>query len=196
ELLPGPSGMAPELIPALTARARQIAARTGAYWTDQFTNVDMVAGYRRLGAELGAQVPGRIDAVCLFVGTGGCFLGTSAALRERHPGLRRVVVEPAESAVLSGGPAGSHRVEGGGIGRRPPLLGADSYDEVLAVPQAEAFATARRAARVEGLLSGPSTGINLAAALALARRLGPGRQVATVLVDSGLKYVDGPLYAG
>ncbi|GGK06662.1 cysteine synthase [Pilimelia anulata] len=195
ELVPAPAGMTPDLIPAMTARVREIAARTGAYWTDQFTNTDMVAGYRRLGAELLAGVPGPIDAVCLYVGTGGCFLGTSAALRERYPDLLRAVVEPAESAVLSGGPPGAHRVEGGGIGRRPPLLAPDAHDEVLAVPQAEAFALARRAARAEGILSGPSTGINLAAALRLARRLGPGRTVVTVQVDSGLKYLDGPLHA-
>ena len=116
-------------------------------------------------------------------------------LRERWPGLRRVVVEPAESAVLSGKPAGTHRIEGGGIGSRPPLLGPGDWDDVIAVSSVDAIAMARRAARLEGVWSGPSTGANLVAALEIARRLGPGHRVATVLVDSGLKYLGGAVYA-
>jgi cysteine synthase A len=104
------------------------------------------------------------------------------------------VVEPGESAVLSGGPPGTHHIEGGGIGARPPQLQAADYDEVIAIPEAEAFATARRAARAEGVFSGPSTGANLAAAVQIARRLGPGHRVITIQVDSGLKYLGGPLY--
>jgi cysteine synthase A len=105
------------------------------------------------------------------------------------------VVEPAESAVLSGGPPGIHHIEGGGIGHRPPLLHPDDYDEVIAIPDADAFAEARRAARHDGIFSGPSTGANLLAAAQLARRLGPGHRVVTVQVDSGLKYLAGSLYA-
>ncbi len=113
----------------------------------------------------------------------------------RLPSLHRVVVEPAESAVLSGGPPGTHHIEGGGTGRRPPQLEATDYDEVLAVPEAEAFARARAAAREDGIFSGPSTGANLVAAIALARRLGPGHRIVTLQVDSGLKYLAGSLYA-
>jgi cysteine synthase A len=105
-----------------------------------------------------------------------------------------VVVEPAESAVLSGGVAGTHHIEGGGIGHWPPLLGPEDFDEVVAVPEADAFAMAREAARTEGIFSGPSTGANLIAALGLARRLGAGHRVVTVQVDSGLKYLAGSLY--
>jgi cysteine synthase A len=97
--------------------------------------------------------------------------------------------------VLSGGPPGIHHIEGGGIGHRPPLLGPADYDEVVAVPEAEAFATARQAARAEGIFSGPSTGANLAAALDIACRLGPGHRVVTIQVDSGLKYLAGELYS-
>jgi len=97
--------------------------------------------------------------------------------------------------VLSGRPPGTHHIEGGGIGRRPPLLDRADYDEVIAVPEAEAFETARRAARDEGIFSGPSTGANLAAALDTARRLGPGHRVITLQVDSGLKYLTGQLYS-
>jgi cysteine synthase A len=108
--------------------------------------------------------------------------------------MLRVAVEPAESAVLSGQPAGTHRIEGGGVGFRPDLLDPEDVDEVVPVSTADAFAMARRAARVEGLLSGPSTGANLVAALQLAQRLGPGRRVLTAQVDSGLKYLTGPLF--
>jgi cysteine synthase A len=193
ELVASPQGITPELIPAMMRRAGEIAAETGAFATDQFNNVDMVNGYRGLGEELLEQLPG-ITAFCGYVGTAGCFLGATRALRAALPALHRVVVEPAESAVLSGGPPGTHHIEGGGIGRRPPQLAPSDYDEVIAVPEAEAFAMARAAARAEGVFSGPSTGANLVAAIALARRLGPGHRIVTVQVDSGLKYLAGRLY--
>jgi cysteine synthase A len=178
-------------------RAAEIAAQTGAFATDQFNNTDMVEGYRRLGEELLDQLPGPppISAFCSYVGTAGCFLGVSRALAAALPQVHRVVVEPAESAVLSGGPPGTHHIEGGGIGRRPPQLHPADYDEVVAIPEAQAFETARRAARAEGIFSGPSTGANLAAAVGVARRLGPGHRVVTVQVDSGLKYLAGQLYS-
>ena len=197
ELIPSPAGITPDLIPAMMRRAAEITAETGALATDQLNNADMVDGYRRLGEELLEQLPGPppITAFCSYVGTAGCFLGAARALTATLPGLHRVVVEPGESAVLSGGPAGTHHIEGGGIGYRPPLLGPADYDEAVAVPEAEAFEMARRAARTEGIFSGPSTGANLVAALSIARRLGPGHRVVTVQVDSGLKYLGGSLYS-
>ncbi len=194
ELIHSPEGITPELIPAMMRRAAEIAAETGAFATDQFNNTDMVDGYRGLGEELIAQLAGPIDAFCAYVGTAGCFLGTTRAMRTALPMLHRVAVEPGESAVLSGGPPGTHHIEGGGIGRRPPQLDPSDYDEVIAVPQAEAFAMARQAALAEGVFSGPSTGANLVAARQLARRLGSGHRVVTVQVDSGLKYLAGGLY--
>jgi cysteine synthase len=194
ELLPSPQGITPALIPAMVRRAGEIAAETGAFWTDQFNNTDMTDGYRRMGEELLAQVPGT-DAFCSYVGTAGCFLGVTRALRDKLPAVHRVAVEPAESAVLSGGPPGVHRIEGGGIGHRPPQLRPEDVDEVVAVPGAEAFARARTAARADGIFSGPSTGANLVAAERTAARLGAGRRVVTVQVDSGLKYLAGDLFA-
>ena len=197
ELIPSPAGITPDLIPAMMRRAAEIAAQTGAFATDQFNNTDMVDGYRTLGEELLDQLPGLppVSAFCSYVGTAGCFLGVSRVLAARFPGLHRVVVEPGESAVLSGRPPGTHHIEGGGIGRRPPQLHTADYDEIIAVPEAEAFQTARRAARQEGIFSGPSTGANLAAALSLARRLGPGHRVVAIQVDSGLKYLASQLYS-
>jgi cysteine synthase A len=196
ELLPSPEGITPTLIPRMQARAGEIAAETAGFQTDQFQNTDMVDGYLALGQELFDQVDGRLDAIDVYVGTAGCFLGTTRALRDRLPEVHRVAVEPAESAVLSGGRAGIHRIEGGGVGFVPPLLTlGDDVDEVIAVPTADAFAMARRAAREDGIWSGPSTGANIAAALILARRLGEGARVATIQVDSGLKYLAGELYS-
>jgi cysteine synthase A len=197
ELIPSPDGITPRLIPSMMRRAAEIAAQTGAFATDQFNNADMIEGYRRLGEELLVQLPGSppIGAFCSYVGTAGCFLGVSRALTAALPGLHRAVVEPAESAVLSGGPPGTHHIEGGGIGHRPPQLHPADYDEVIAIPEARAFVTARQAARDEGIFSGPSTGANLAAALDIAGQLGPGHRVVTLQVDSGLKYLTGPLYS-
>ena len=194
EIVPSPEGITPALIPRMRARSAEIAAEVGGYQTDQFRNTDMVDGYRRLGEELIEQVAGAVDALCLYIGTAGCFLGVSQALRARYPEMTRVAVEPYESAVLSGGSPGTHRIEGGGIGFVPDLLSLDDIDEVIAVPTADAFAMARRATRTDGVFSGPSTGANLIAALEVARRLGPGHRVVTIQVDSGLKYLNGPLF--
>ena len=195
ELIASPEGITPDLVPAMRARAAELALEIGGFQTDQFNNTDMVVGYRALGTEVIEQLDGSLDAWVGYVGTAGCFLGVTQVLRERWPGLRRVVVEPAGSAVLSGKPAGTHRIEGGGIGSRPPLLGPGDWDDVIAVSSVDAIAMARCAARLEGVWSGPSTGANLVAALEIARRLGPGHRVATVLVDSGLKYLGGAVYA-
>jgi cysteine synthase A len=194
ELIPSPEGITPQLIPAMRARAAEIAAEIGGYQTDQFNNHDMVDGYARIGEELFDQLGGRLDAWVSYLGTAGSFLGVTRALRRRLPKLERIVVEPTESAVLSGAPAGTHRIEGGGIGSVPPQLQRTDWDAVEAVSTADAFAMARRAARSEGVWSGPSTGANLVAALRVARRLGPSARVATVLVDSGLKYLEGEVY--
>jgi cysteine synthase A len=156
----------------------------------------MIDGYRRLGEELLEQLPGppAIAAFCSYVGTAGCFLGTTRAMAAKLPTLHRVVAEPQESSVLSGGPPGTHHIEGGGIGSWPPMLRPEDFDEVIPVPQADAFAMARAGARGEGVFSGPSTGANLIAALRVARRVGAGHRVVTVQVDSGLKYLQDGVY--
>jgi cysteine synthase A len=194
ELIHSPEGITPSLIPAMQARAREIVAETGGFATDQFHNTDMIDGYLALGDELLTQLDGRIDAIVIYAGTAGCYMGTCRALRAAIPAIHRVAVEPAESPVLSGGVGGTHRIEGGGIGFWPPLLERDAIDEVIAVPTEVAFETARSVALSDGIWSGPSTGANITAARQVAERLGPGRRVATIQVDSGLKYLAGPLY--
>jgi len=195
ELLPSPEGITKDLVPRMMARAREIVADTGGYPTDQFNNTDMVDGCLALGRELAAQVDGQLDAFCTYVGTAGCFIGTAAGLRETIPDVARVAIEPEESAVLSGRRPGTHRIEGGGVGFWPPQLKAELIDEVQTVSTDDAIAMARRMAREVGVWGGPSTGANLVVALRLAERLGPGHRVATVQVDSGLKYLGGAVYS-
>src|SRR5258705_10443196 len=122
ELIPSPDGITPDLIPSMMRRAAEIAAQTGAFATDQFSNTDMVEGYRRLGEELLDQLAGAppIGVFCSYVGTPGCFLGASRALAAVLPGLHRARGEPAESAVLSGRPPGTHHLQGGGLAPGPP----------------------------------------------------------------------------
>jgi cysteine synthase A len=195
DLVESPEGITPALLPRMMERAREIVAETGGFATDQFNNRDMIDGYAELGREVLEQLDGRVDAFCTYIGTAGCFLGVTRVLREALPQVRRIGIEPEESAVLSGQEAGTHRIEGGGAGFWPPLLAREDLDEVRTVSTEEAFAMARRAAAEEGLWSGPSTGANLVAALHLAARLGPGKRVVTTLVDSGMKYLAGDLYA-
>jgi cysteine synthase len=194
EVIDSPEGIHPDLIPSMMRRAAAIVDEDGAFPTDQFHNRDALDGYRVIGEEVLEQLPGPIHAWCAYVGVGGCFVGTGEALRARWPELARVVVEPAESAVLSGEAAGTHRIEGGGVGFVPPLLAPDSYDRVETVATEDAFAMARQAAVVEGVWTGPSGGANLVVAVRLARELGPGHRVVTVQPDSGLKYLNGELY--
>jgi len=173
-------------------RAAEITA-DGAFATDQFNNRDALDGYRVIGEEIGDQLDGAIAAFCAYVGVSGCFVGTTEALRTRHPSMARVVVEPAESAVLSGRAAGTHRIEGGGIGFKPPLLSFEMIDRIETVSTDEAFAMARQAARTEGIFTGPSGGANIVVALRLAAELGSDHRVVTVQPDSGLKYLAGDL---
>ena len=195
EIIDSPQGIHPGLIPAMRERASAIVAAEGGFPTDQFNNRDALDGYRVIGEEVVEQIGGEVDAVCAYVGVGGCFVGMTDAVRAASPAVQRVIVEPAESAVISGGAAGTHRIEGGGVGFIPPHITPDVYDRTLSVSTADAFAMARRAATAEGVWTGPSGGANIAAALILAAELGPGRRVVTVQPDSGLKYLAGDLYA-
>jgi cysteine synthase len=194
EVIPSPEGITPQLLPRMMERAAEIVDEVDGYATDQFRNADMVEGYRALGRELLDQLDGRIDAFCGYIGTAGCFTGVTRELRASLPELRRVAAEPTESPAISEGRSGTHHIEGGGAGFWPPLLERDDFDEVRTVSTEEAFAMAGRAAREDGIFSGPSTGVNLTVALQLARELGERKRVATVQVDSGLKYLAGGLY--
>jgi len=182
------------LMEAMIERARLLSREPGTYWTDQLRNQDSLAGYHPLGEEIWRQTEGSVDAFVHSVGTSASLRGTGTVLKEHKPGVRIVAVEPAESPVLSGGPPGPHRIEGIGIGWIPPLWDATLVDQIVAIPTAEAKEMARRLAREEGLFGGTSGGANVLAAIQVAKRLGPGSKVVTLLPDSGLKYVATDVY--
>ena len=178
-----------KLISDMIAAARAIAAAPNTYWTDQLSNRDSIAGYNAMGEEIWRQSEGRVDAFIQSVGTTASLRGVADVLRRYHPAVRIVAVEPAESAVLSGGAPGAHKIEGIGIGYPPPMWAPDLVNEVIPVSTAEAEAMARRLAAEEGLFAGTSSGGNVVAAIRLGQRLGPEARIATLLVDSGLKYL-------
>jgi len=185
----------PELIQAGLARVRELTAQPNTFWTDQFNNLDNRAGYHPMAEEILEALGGEIDAFVMGVGTGGCFSGNAEVFKERIRNVRCVALEPATSRALSGnGPLGGHRLEGIGPGFVPGGCRLDLADEIMAVGEADAYETARRLARIEGILCGITGGANVWAALRVARQLGPGRRVVTVLPDSGLKYLQGDLY--
>jgi cysteine synthase A len=187
-----------KVTPALFERFRReialLASEPDTVWTDQFHNEDAIGGYMEIGRELLEQTGGRIDVFCGAVGTGGMLSGVVRALREAGSRARIVALEPSESPAMTEGRGGAHSVEGIATGSIPPHMSDRPYDEARAVREGDARAMARRLACEEGILVGTSSGLNIAAAVQLARELGPGMTVATVAVDSGLKYLAGDLF--
>jgi cysteine synthase A len=195
-LIPSPTGGTTRALTLeMIERARQLAAAPGSYWTNQLHNTDQLVAYDCMGDEIWEQSEGTVTAFVQSVGTAGSFRGITTALRARRPDLLAVAVEPAESAVLSGQPSGSHKIEGTGAGFVVPLWQGDLANAIDTVSTDEAMATARRLAREEAIFAGTSTGANVAAALRVAARLGPGHSVVTIACDSGMKYLSTPLYA-
>jgi len=184
----------PALFERFRAEIAKLAAEPDTFWTDQFHNTDALNGYADIGRELYEQADGRVDVFCGAVGTGGMLAGVARALREAGSRARIVALEPTESPAMTQGRGGAHRVEGIATGSIPPHVAARPYDDARAIDESAARDMARRLARDEGLLVGTSSGLNIAAAVQLARELGPGKVIATVAVDSGLKYLAGDLF--
>jgi len=183
-----------DLIPSMIERAREYGAAFGCYLADQFNNKDSLLGYEQLGVELVKQFPRGISAFCGGFGIAGMVMGVSRILKAANPATRVVILEPASSPVVSAGRGGAHHVEGIGVGFLPPLLDPALYDEVRGISEQAAREMCRRLAKEEGLLVGTSTGVNVVAAIELARELGPEATVVTVASDTGLKYLNGPLF--
>ena len=178
-----------ELIQAMIAKAGEISRQPGHWWADQLKNENGAAGYTELGEEIWQQTSGKIDALVHTVSTAHSLHGMSRALKREKHDLLVFAVEPDESAVLSGRPPGSHKIEGIGLGFLPPLWNREEVNEVLTVSTEDAKAMARRLAREEAIFAGTSTGANIVAALRIAERLGSGATVVTLIVDSGLRYL-------
>jgi len=196
-LVPSPTGGTTKALTLeMIETARKLASAPGSVFTDQLNNADPLPGYERMGGEILEQAGGRVSAFVQCVGTGGSLRGIATRLRAHDETVRVVAVEPEESAVLSGRPSGSHKIEGTGAGFVVPLWRAGIANEIQTVSTQEAMETARRLAREEGLFAGTSTGANVAAALRVAARLGGGHTVVTIAVDSGMKYLSTPLYGG
>lgn len=183
------------LIKEMMRTAEAISERPGHWYCDQLNNHDASSGYLPLGEELWRQTNGRLDAFVHTVSTAHLIHGVTRALWKHNPVVHIVAVEPAESAVLSGRPSGSHKIEGIGIGFIPPLWQPELVNAIDTVTTDEAKAMARRLAREEGIFAGASSGANVVAALRLARELGSGSTVATLIVDSGLRYLSTDLYS-
>lgn len=186
--------MTEKLTRDMVAAAGVLAKEPGVFWTDQLNNTDQITAYHRMAEEIWDQTNGEVDAFVQCVGTAASVRGVGEGLRRHKAGVRVVAVEPSESAVLSGGPTGAHKIDGVGAGFVVPLWNHEVADEIETVSTEDAAAMALRLAREEGLFAGTSTGANVVAALRLAERLGPEATVVSVMCDTGMKYLSTPLF--
>ena len=180
-----------EDMPGAIRKAEQLKNMdpSGVFMPQQFRNPANPQVHRETTArEILAEMDGQLDAFVAGVGTGGTISGVGSVLKSELPSVHIAAVEPARSAVLSGGRPGLHGIQGIGAGFVPEVLQLHLIDSVIAVEDEEAFRYTRRLAREEGVLVGPSSGANVAAALQLAEELGPGKRLVTVFCDTGFRY--------
>jgi len=181
--------MTEKLTQDMIEAARLITEETGGFWTDQLNNTDQLAAYHEMAEEISVQTGGRIDGFVQSVGTAASLRGITEALRHHNEQITIVAVEPSESAVLSGGPTGAHKIDGIGAGFVVPLWHQHIADRIDQVSTEAATAMAMRIAREEGLFAGTSTGANIVASLRLAEQLGPDATIVTIMCDTGMKYL-------
>ena len=161
----------------------------------QFSNINNPKAHKNHTAlEIMEQVAGPIDGFCSGIGTGGTITGIGEVLKAQYPDIEIWAVEPENAAILAGGNIGTHLQMGIGDGIIPDILNQEIYDDIYVVTDEEAISTAQRLAREEGLLCGISSGTNVAAAIKLAKKLGPGKTVVTVLPDTAERYFSTPLF--
>lgn len=184
------------LIKTMIRTAADISQRPRHWYCDQLNNHDAIEGYLPLGEEIWQQTGGQLEAFVHSVSTAHSIHGVTRSLWAHNDRIRIVAVEPAESAVLSGKPSGSHKIEGIGIGFIPPLWEPELVNEIHTVTTEDAKEMTRRLAREEGIFAGASSGANVVAAIRVARQLGSGATVATLIVDSGLRYLSTDIYGG
>jgi cysteine synthase len=184
-----------KLIDSLVERAKELSKQPNSYWTDQFNNVDNRNAYHNMAQEIMDILGNDIDEFIAGVGTGGCFSGNSEVFKNKIPKIRCLPVEPYNVRSLSGGDtSGTHKLEGIGAGFVPSICRLDLADEIICVSDEDAYETARKLARLEGIFGGTTSGANVWAAIQRARIIGPGKKIVTIICDSGLKYLNGDLY--
>lgn len=184
----------PDLIQRMKARAYALAEEPGNFYADQFGSPDVRAGYEPMGQEISVALGHEIDVLVSAVGTGAALMGATDGLAKHGRRPKVVAVEPLQSPLLTTGKGGAHRVEGVGVGFEPPFLDRDKVDEIRAIDQELAFDMCRRLAKSAGIFGGGSTGLNVVAAIELARELGPGKRIVTLGCDNGSKYLDSHIY--
>ena len=196
EIIPAENGiLTASIIDQMISRTKELIGEPNTFWPDQVNNVDNKLGYHAMAKEILADLGTDIDEFVSVVGTGGCISGNSEILKEQIPMLRTVAVEPFFVRNISGGDTnGKHRLEGIGLSFVPSILRKDLIDEIIAVKDEDAYRTAQDLAKKEGIFGGITSGANVWAALKRAKELGPGKKIVTVIIDSGLRYLNGDLY--
>ena len=196
EIFPSGNGMiTAKLIDSMVERAKELSREPNTFWTDQFNNTDNRNAYHKMAYEIINVLGTKIDEFIMGVGTGGCFSGNSEVFKKEIPGIRCIAIEPLNVRALSGGNiSGTHKLEGIGAGFVPSICRMDLADEIIAVSDEDAIATARKLAKLEGIFGGTTSGAHVWAAIQRARIIGKGKRIVTVICDSGLKYLNGKLY--
>lgn len=175
--------------------AEKNAAENGWFMPQQFNNEANPEVHRlTTGPEIVETMGDQLDAFISGIGTGGTITGAGQVLKEKYPDIHIVAVEPTDSAVLSGGKPGPHKIQGIGAGFVPAVLNTEIYDEIIQVTNDQSYETARQAAREEGILGGVSSGAAIYAALQVAKRLGKGKKVLAIIPSNGERYLSTPLY--
>jgi len=190
-LTPGSEGMTG----AIKKAAELKASTPNSYMPQQFKNPANPSAHRKTTAREILKAVGQIDAFVAGVGTGGTITGVGKVIKKKHPNVKIFAVEPADSPVLSGGPPGAHKIMGIGAGFVPDILDTKVYDAVIKVEARDATDACRMLARLEGIFAGISSGAAAWAAIKVAKELGPGKVVVTVLPDLGERYLSTDLFA-
>ena len=184
-----------DIINKMIARTKELTSEPDTFWPNQIHNMDNKLGYHSMGREILSELGTDIDEFVAVVGSGGCFSGNVEILKEAIPTLKAVASEPYDVRNISGGDTnGKHQLEGIGLSFLPEIFRKDLVDAIIPVKDKDAYLMARELARKEGIFGGVTSGANVWTALQRAREIGPGKKVVTVIIDSGLKYLNGDLY--
>lgn len=184
-----------DVIDRMIVRAKELIDEPGVFWPNQIHNMDNKLGYHSMGKEILSELGSGIDEFVTVAGTGGCISGNAEILKEVNPNIRVTAGEPYYVRNVSGGDtSGKHRLEGIGLSFKPTILREDLIDDVISIKDEDAYRTANELAKKEGIFGGITSGANVWAALQRAKKIGPGKKIVTVIIDSGLRYLNGDLY--